>query len=688
MTEAPAPEAVPALAIEGLDIAYTVRGADRAIIRGLTLAIAPGEAYGLVGESGCGKSTVAFAVMRFLARNGRVTAGSIRLGGRDVLGADAATLRAMRAGGVAMVYQDPGKALNPSIRVGRQLTEVFEIAGAAPEAARDEARAMLERVRIVDAGAVMERFPHELSGGMAQRVCIAMALAARPALLILDEPTTGLDVTVEAEVLDLVATLRRETGLAILFISHNLAVVAGLCERVGVLYAGILVEEGPASQVFGDPRHPYTLSLLRCLPKAGQRKQGGTLETIPGHLPAPGTPIPACPFVARCALAREVCATEMPRLAAVAGQGHRARCHFQDEVPGLAARPLPPLPEGPPADRAAVPLLRAEGLAKTYPARHGRLVKVLRDVSFDLGEGETLGVVGESGSGKTTLARLLLGLVPRDPGGTLALDGADLAPRLEDRAPAQVRGVQIVFQNPDAALNRAHTVRRIVGRAIRTLAGTGGRAAMERLRELVAAVRLPAGDVDARPRRLSGGLKQRVAIARAFAGAPRIVVCDEPTSALDVSVQAAILNLLVDLQRRSGTSYVFISHDLAVVRYLSDRILVLYLGRVMEIGPVEALVSGGRHPYTDALFALAPTLGAPQDPGAKLAGEVPSALAPPAGCVFHTRCPHVMPGLCDVTEPALLDRGPGHEIRCHLAPGDLPRARAAAQRAPQVSDSL
>jgi len=410
---------------------------------------------------------------------------------------------------------------------------------------------------------------------------------------------------------------------------------------------------------------------LRCLPKAGQRKEAGALETIPGNLPAPGAPIPACPFAPRCALARDLCRSETPLLTPAAE--HRARCHFQDEVPGLAARPLPALAAATAADHGAPPLLSARSLGKTFSAGKGRRVTVLRDVTFDLWQGETLGIVGESGSGKTTLARLVLGLASPDPGGSLSLDGSDLSPRLEGRSAEQVRGLQIVFQNPDAALNRSHTVRRIVGRALRTLSGVKGEALAVRLGDLLAAVRLPGGDVDARPSRLSGGLKQRVAIARAFAGEPRIVVCDEPTSALDVSVQAAILNLLVDLQRRHATSYIFISHDLAVVRYLSDRIMVLYMGRVMEIGPVAALVSGPRHPYTDALFSVAPTLGAPETPGSRLEGEMPSALAPPQGCVFHTRCPHRIPGLCDREEPPIVQIGPGHEIRCHLAPASLPR---------------
>ena len=659
-----------ALAFDGVDVAYKVRGRNRAVIRDLSLRIGPGEAYGLVGESGCGKSTTAFAAMRYLAGNGRVTAGTITLGGTDVMTASEADLRRLRARDVSMVYQDPGKSLNPAIRVGHQLMEVFGIGGASTAEAKRGAIAMLDRVRIVDSQSVMDRYPHQLSGGMQQRVIIAMALAADPSLLILDEPTTGLDVTVEAEVLNLVSDLRRETGAAILFISHDLAVVSQVCERVGVLYAGMLVEEGTTDEVFGTPRHPYTKALLRCLPSGGRKKSDGRLATIRGGLPGTGAEFNGCPFTPRCPLAQDICRTEMPRLRPIESGGHLARCHFAEAV----AEAVVDVPAGASSnafDYSGEPLLRAIKVDKSFHAGRSS-VRALSDVSFDLWQGETIGIVGESGSGKSTLARVLLGLSEPDAGGMLTLRGTALPQTLAQRTSEQVKAIQIVFQNPDSALNRSHTVGRIVGRAARMLSGLGRKRARERVRELAAAVRLPLADISAKPRRLSGGLKQRVAIARAFAGKPDIVVCDEPTSALDVSVQAAILNLLVDLQAEHGTAYVFISHDLSVVRYISDRILVLYMGRVMEFGPTADILSGPRNPYTDTLLAAAPTLNAGAKDNVQLQGELPSAMAAPGGCVFHGRCPHRIGPICDDTEPPLVEIAPHHMMRCHLTISDLP----------------
>ncbi|RUU07939.1 ABC transporter ATP-binding protein, partial [Mesorhizobium sp. M7A.T.Ca.TU.009.01.3.2] len=595
-----------ALELTDLSVAYRVAGRNRAVLRNLSLTIGQGEAYGLVGESGCGKSTVALTVVRYLPRNGSITGGAISLDGQNVMKLDAEALRRARAESVSMVYQDPGKALNPSIRVGRQLTEIFELGGVSGRAATDRAIAMLNRVRISDPVSVMQRYPHQLSGGMQQRVAIAMALANDPSMLILDEPTTGLDATVEAEVLDLIAQLRQELSASILFISHNLAVVSNMCDRVGVLYAGMLVEEGPTEVVFNDPRHPYTVALLRCLPRGGQRKDQGRLDTIPGFLPGIGADIKGCAFADRCALADDRCRNELPPLYDLGGR--LSRCFHHDKAQALPR--ATPSDVAPAPKAAEAPVLRVAGLNKTY-ASHGHALRAVKDVSLDLRPGETLGLVGESGSGKTTFARLLLGLVPPDEGGTIELEGKALAPRLENRSDDQIKAMQIVFQNPDSALNRSHSIRHLIGRALKRLAGLSGKALEARLNDLVRSVRLTDRHLAVKPRQLSGGLKQRVAIARAFAGDPRIVVCDEPTSALDVSVQAAILNLLADLQSKEDVSYIFISHDLAVVRYLSDKIAVLYLGRIMELGPSEDVFSGPHHPYTEALLSAVPQLDQP-----------------------------------------------------------------------------
>jgi peptide/nickel transport system ATP-binding protein len=663
-----------ALRVDDLQVVYRVRGRDLAVLRGVSFDIAPGEAYGLVGESGCGKSTVAYAVMRYLPRNGRVVGGTIEVEGRDLLALRAGEVRRHRAETVSMVYQNPGAALNPSIRVGDQVAEVYRLRGSAPATAHRQAEEMLAGVQIADPARVARRYPHQLSGGMQQRVVIAMALAADPTLLILDEPTTGLDATVEAEVLDVVAGLRKEFGTSILFISHNLAVIAQMCERVGVLYAGRLVEEGPATEVFADPRHPYTVGLLRCIPRGGVHKAETALDTIPGFLPPLGADLPACVFVDRCGLARDICSREEPPPYPVAS-GRTSRCHFWQEAHELPRATPARLLAAQGGNGGGAPLVAVEHAAKTF-TQEGQHVQALRDVSLELRPGETLGLVGESGSGKTTLARIVLGLTKPEAHTELRLAGEKLAPTLLRREREQVRALQIVFQNPDAALNRRFSVRRIVGRALKKLVGLTGGERDARLRELASAVRFDEGLLGSRPNQLSGGLKQRVAIARAFAGEPRVVVCDEPTSALDVSVQAAILNLLVELQSAQGVGYLFISHDLGVVRYIADRIAVLYLGRLMEVGAAETVFSAPHHPYTEALLSAVPTIDGGTVSRIRLVGEIPSAVDPPSGCVFHTRCPRKLGEICEREEPPLAEVEPGHLMRCHIPIDDLRRLQA------------
>ena len=655
------PQKRAALQIDSLEVAYLVRGIPREVLRGVSFEVAPGEAYGLVGESGCGKSTTAFAALRYLPSNGRITGGHVYVDGVDVVRMSNRELREFRATRASMVYQDPGSALNPVLRIGPQVIECFTLLGQSKSQAEKNSLAALRHVRIADPERVMQRYPHQLSGGMQQRVVIAMALACNPRLLVLDEPTTGLDATVEAEVLDLVRALRVETDAAILLIAHNLGVIRSMCDRVGVMYAGKVVEEGPSQQVFDQPNHPYTVGLLNALPRHGVRKDEQLLATIPGNLPQIGASLPTCVFVDRCQLATDICREQLAPVVPLTDD-RWTRCHHADQVPGLAASVKQKGVESVDSHRV---VLEMHDVSKTFrQQRHD--VPALVGVDLGLEEGETLGLVGESGSGKTTLAKTMLGIHAPDAGGEVEIEGRGVAGLTTNRTDDERRAVQMIFQNPDSALNRNWTVRRILKRSVTKLTGLRGAAADKRVDELADSLRLSQRHLDLKPRQLSGGLKQRVAIARAFAGDPRIVVCDEPTSALDVSVQAAILNVLADLQAGDRTSYLFISHDLGVVRYLSDRIAVMYLGRIMELGTTKQIFDGPNHPYTEALLSAVPSVDGEVKTRIPLSGEIPSPANPPAGCVFHTRCHRSIPGLCDVVEPETVELAPGHISKCHL----------------------
>ncbi len=687
--DAASPQAGDALSLSHVDISYRVRRREQRVVRDVSFHVARGESYGLVGESGCGKSTIALAVIRYLARNGRVSDGTVEIDGRDVMALGRSDLQRLRADDVSMVYQEPGRALNPSILVGRQVAEVYEIHGLDRKPALERAEEMLAKVQISDPKGVMGRYPHQLSGGMLQRVVIAIALAAEPSLLILDEPTTALDATVEAEVLDLIRGLREEFNTSLLFISHNLAVIAQMCDRVGVLYAGELVEEGPAQDVFRSPRHPYTVGLLRSIPRRDSGQPGDArapLATIPGSLPAPGSVVEGCIFADRCGLADDRCRAEAPPMYEIGG-GRGARCHYHERAETV---PLGDVHEHTPAaagrNRAAQAVVQMRSASKTFQIT-GQTVRGLHDVDLDIFAGETVGLVGESGSGKTTLARVLMGLTPPDEGSEVQLDGHPVAGEAPKRSTVDQKALQIVFQNPDSALNRRHSVNKLISRSLSKLGGYSGPQLRDRLLSLVKSVRLPERYLPMRPSQLSGGLKQRVAIARAFAGDPRIVVCDEPTSALDVSVQAAILNLLTDLQEREDVAYLFISHDLGVVRYLADRIVVLYLGRVMEVGPADDVFQAPHHPYTEALLSAVPTLNETERLRIRLEGEIPSAADPPSGCPFQTRCPRKIGEICETTEPELREEEAGHGIRCHIPLAELRRLQTVESAPASTPDT-
>ena len=674
----------PLIQLENLAVTFnTPRGAFRAV-RDASLEISRGETLGLVGESGCGKSTVAFAMMNYLPGTAQVD-GSIRFEGMDISEFSDSELRELRGNRIAMVYQDPLTSLNPSMRVGPQIEEVLKLhLDMDAEAASQRAVELFESVGLADPERIGRRYPHQLSGGMQQRVVIAMALACDPHLLIMDEPTTGLDVTTEATILDLIVELKDRVNAGILFVSHNLGVIARVADRVAVMYAGEIVEEASVRDLFNNPSHPYTAGLLSCVPQPpGDDGIERQLRSIPGSVfDAQMEQTSSCLFAPRCPLARETCLSSSPSLASVSANGHTARCFYNDEVnDGIWGDLLERVVK--PASEETTPALYAEDLRKFYGGGRRKYilfgppvrppVRALVDVDMSVAGGRTLGIVGESGSGKSTAARAIVGLEARDSG-ELQLRGQALEGDVEDRTTDQRSAMRMVFQNPTASLNPKLPIKHAINRALRKFAGVRRGEIRERSEELMNAVGLDPQYLDRLPSELSGGQQQRVALASAFAANPDIVVADEAVSALDVSVQAQVLNLLEQRQRETGNAYVFITHDLGVVRYVSDDILVLYAGHVAEYGPSEAVLSSPSHPYTEALLSAAPVPDPDAEPThIRLEGSVPTLRSAFTGCFFAGRCPRKLGDICD-TEPPPEQRGPGgdgHMINCHIPVEEL-----------------
>jgi peptide/nickel transport system ATP-binding protein len=626
--------------------------------------------------------------IRYLAANGKVTAGSVRLNGVELLELSPKGLRALWGGRIGVVYQSPLSALNPSIQIGKQLAEVARLhLDMDRAAARQRVGEMLVKVAMPDPEAVMKRYPHQLSGGMLQRCVIAMALMTNPSLLIMDEPTTALDVTTQAVVLDLVAELKREFDSAILYITHDLGVITRICDRVGVMYAGEFLEQAPLRKLFKRPRHPYTLDLLGCVPTFETTPQKRSLITIPGSIPRLDELPAGCVFAPRCTFCQPACTTARPPLVEVAG-GHLSACRRWQAVP----EPGEHLRAATEALAAAASAAGAEALLvevddlRTYfkgPAsgllpgrRERKTIRAVDGASPVVHKSQTLGVVGESGSGKTTVARAIIGLTPAT-GGEIRMHGTKLAPSAQRRSRHVLREIQMVFQNPDASLNPTRSVGDSIARPLVLLHGMSRKDAAARARELLRAVSLPETYFERLPHELSGGEKQRVAIARAFAVEPELILCDEPISSLDVSVQGSLMNLLMKLQVEKQTSYLFISHDLSAVQHLSDAIAVVYVGKIMEIGPAVSVLTPPFHPYTEALVSAVPVA----DPDIeqrpiRLGGSVPSAMDVPSGCRFHPRCPRFLGDICREQEPPWREGEGEHRICCHIPLSDLARLQA------------
>ncbi len=672
------------LNIENLSVAYKVRGGEIEAVQDVSFDIYRGETHGIVGESGCGKSTVAWAIVNFLGANGYVKRGHIKFQGQDLVGRTGEELRRLRGDQIAMVYQDPMQALNPSLRLGDQMKEVLTVHRDMDEdEAEERSIQMLDRVYMPDPANVMKRYPHQISGGQQQRVVIAMALLNNPALLIMDEPTTALDVTVEAAVLDLIAELRRDFDTAIMYITHNLGVVARVSTRVGVMYAGEMVEKGTVEQLYENPQHPYSQGLMRCVPKLGADKASSILYPIRGRVPPPDSRPAGCVYGPRCDYIEERCRRERPKLRYLPS-GVAVRCHFAEEIDPSQWRPSEDL-ELPTVGREDGPgqtILEVKDLKKYYEVQGGslrdvvgvadkRYVKAVENATFKVDKGRTLGVVGESGCGKSTLIKTIIGLEDTTSGEAVFM-GFDVTDDISTRDEKLIQELQMVFQNPDSTMNPSYSVGRQIARPMERFKTVPKKEIRGEVIKLLRAMRLGENYYNRLPRQLSGGEKQRVGIARALASKPDLVLCDEPVSALDVSVQAAILNLLLGVQHEFNTTLIFIAHDLSVVRFFSDDVAVMYLGQIMEIGPADAIYAPPYHPYTEALLSAVPI----PDPKVeqkhiRLEGSVPSAIDPPSGCRFHTRCPRrqLLPDggkICEEELPPWREIGDGHRIFCHI----------------------
>ncbi len=669
----------PILEIENLSISFFTRLREIPAVMDFSCTVMPGEAMGLVGESGCGKSTVALGVMQDLGKNGRIVGGTIKYRGRDLTHMTSEELRHIRGKEIAMIYQEPMASLNPAMRIGRQLMEVPMIhEGIGANEARKRALEVVTDVRLPDPARILDAFPHQLSGGQQQRIVIAMALMSKPSLLILDEPTTALDVTVEAAVVDLVKDLGKKYGTSMLFISHNLGLVLETCNRLCVMYSGEAVETGSIKSVFDMMQHPYTQALFRSIPLPGADKNAAPLVAIPGNFPLPHERPQGCNFGPRCEYfeAGRCDAGDIPMFDVPQDDRHETRCLRFSEIDWNKPREKSVTTEKTEVGKV---VLKMEDLKKYYEVSSGmfgggntKVVKANETLSFEAREGETLAIVGESGCGKSTFAKVLMGLETATSGQILLYNQDIQDTPIEHRSTDTVSSVQMVFQNPFDTLNPSMTVGRQIIRALEIFGeGNSDQERRDRMLELLDLVKLPREFGDRMPRQLSGGQKQRVGIARAFAGGAKIVVADEPVSALDVSVQAAVTDLLMEIQRQNQTTLLFISHDLSIVRYLADRVMVMYLGHVVEIGSTDDVFAPPYHPYTEALLSAVPIA----DTRVKkkrivLEGDIPSAMNPPPGCPFQTRCrwkSEVPGGLCEKEVPPMVDLSTGHQIKCHLS---------------------
>ena len=672
--------AQPILEIENLSISYFTRAGEIPAVVDFNMVLHESETIGLVGESGCGKSTMAMAIMQYLGSNAKVVQGTIKFKGQDLAQLSKEELRQLRGNDIAMIYQEPMASLNPSMLIGKQLTEVLLChQSISKEQAYSKSLEMLESVHLPDSQRVMTSYPHQISGGQQQRVVIAMALLSRPSLLLLDEPTTALDVTVEAGIVELIEELAAKFNTSMIYISHNLGLILETCSRVNVMYSGQVVEVGTVEEVFDQMFHPYTKGLFDCIPLPTADKYSRPLKPIRGQLPLPHQRPQGCFFGPRCDhFVSGICDQHTLQIEAVPDQpGHAVRCARWQELDLCA--PIEAVTGLTGTQVVGEEILIVNDMQKYYEVNDDSLMSMLKGsrvkavkanekLNFKSHAGETVAIVGESGCGKSTFAKVLMGLETASSGEVL-LNGQDIAnTHVTKRSTEQTSAMQMVFQNPFDTLNPSLTIGSQLARVIKKFGVTTDKKAIhEKVLELLDLVKLPADFAKRKPRQLSGGQKQRVGIARAFAGNPSLVVADEPVSALDVSVGAAVTRLLMSIQQSQQTSLVFISHDLSLVRYLADRVVVIYLGNIVEQGTTEEVFSPPYHPYTEALISAIPVA----DTSVKkkrmiLEGDIPSAMNPPSGCSFNTRCPRKLGKICEEQIPPVIEESAEHRIACHI----------------------
>ena len=674
----------PILECRDLCISYFTRAGEIPAVIDFNLTLKQGESVGLVGESGCGKSTVAMAIMQYLGSNGGVVGGEVLYKGRDLATFSEEELRQLRGNEIAMVYQEPMASLNPSMTLGKQLMEVpLYHEDISEKEAYDRAVEILASVNLPDPERVMASYPHQISGGQQQRVVIAMALLSNPSLLLLDEPTTALDVTVEAGIVELIGEIAAKFNTSMIYISHNLGLILETCDRVNVMYSGVVVESGTVKQVFDEMCHPYTKGLFGCIPLPGADKSARPLVPIRGQLPLPHERPPGCFFGPRCDFFRDgtcnVGSVEMENVPDTTG--HTVRCHRWQEIDWTTYKP-----QGLSGESIEIgsEVLSINAMKKYYELTDNSIVAMLKgkriryvkaneSISFKAHTSQTVAIVGESGCGKSTFAKVMMGLETATEG-EIVFKGSDVADYpVQKRPPDLIGSMQMIFQNPFDTLNPSHTVGSQLARVIKKFGVESDKDKIHnRVMELLDLVKLPREFARRRPRQLSGGQKQRVGIARAFAGNPSLVVADEPVSALDVSVQAAVTGLLMDIQRTYRTTLLFISHDLSLVRYLADRVVVMYLGHIVEQGTTDEVFAPPYHPYTEALLSAVPIA----DTSVKkkriiLEGNLPSVVSPPKGCPFNTRCPRKVGSICETEVPPQTETSPGHFIACHISLEEL-----------------